>query len=98
MLTRYIQHLLTKGKKTNQVVTQISLKKATNKGGVEYSQAQFKAVRELTQEEHTDISKLTEQFMRYTQHVSLDFDNAVYTDENGIQPLKVDPQTGEILE
>jgi hypothetical protein len=98
VLTRYIQHLLTKGKKTNQVVTQISLKKATNKSGVEYSQAQFKAIRELSQEEHAAISKLTEQFMQFTQHVALDFDNSLYTDEGGIQPMAVDPQTGEIYE
>ena len=39
--SRYIKRLLSKGKKSNMVVTRFSLKKATNASGIAYSQAQF---------------------------------------------------------
>jgi len=39
--SRYIKRLLSKGKKSNSVVTRFSLKKATNSSGITYSQAQF---------------------------------------------------------
>ena len=38
--SRYIKRLLSKGKKSNSVVTRFSLKKAVNSGGIAYSQAQ----------------------------------------------------------
>ncbi|MCL1899157.1 MAG: hypothetical protein FWG11_01315, partial [Promicromonosporaceae bacterium] len=39
--TKYMMGLITKGRKSNSVVTRFSLQKATNKGGIEYSQAKF---------------------------------------------------------
>ena len=39
--SKYVMRLLSKGKKTNGVVTKFSLKKAQNSGGINYSQAVF---------------------------------------------------------
>lgn len=49
--SRYIKRLLSKGKKSNMVVTRFSLKKATNNSGIAYSQAQFRIDRPLSSEE-----------------------------------------------
>ena len=57
----YIKRLLTKGKKSPAVVTRFSLKKATNAGGIAYSQAQFAVDRLLTPEEIPYISALADQ-------------------------------------
>jgi len=51
-LTRFLKRLLSKGRKSNSVVTRFSLKKAVNSGGIAYSQAQFTVDRVLTPEEH----------------------------------------------
>ena len=59
--SRYIMNLLGKGKKSNAVVTQFSLKKAQNSGGINYSQAVFALNRSLTPEEMTNVNRMTEQ-------------------------------------
>ena len=59
--SRYIMNLLGKGKKSNAVVTQFSLKKAQNSGGINYSQAVFALDRSLTPEEMTNVNRMTEQ-------------------------------------
>ena len=63
--TRYIKRLLSKGRKSNAVVTRFTLRKATNAGGVVYSQAQFAIDRPLSPEEHVLIEKLSEQVKAY---------------------------------
>jgi len=94
-LTRYLKRLLSKGRKSNSVVTRFSLKKATNSGGLAYSQAQFTVDRVLTPEEHTLIEKMTEQVKAYSQQVAFDYDTAT---EAGVEDISVDPETGEIIE
>ena len=60
-LGRYLMRLLSKGLKSNAVVTRFSLSKATNKGGIVYAKAAFKVERRLTAEELPLIVKLSEQ-------------------------------------
>lgn len=89
--SRYIKRLLSKGKKSNMVVTRFSLKKATNSSGIAYSQAQFAVDRSLTAEEQILINRLSEQVKTYSRRVGFD------TEEAETAPL-VDPETGEVIE
>lgn len=58
--SRYIMRLLSKGIKSNEVVTKFSLIKATNKGGIAYAKAAFRLERKLTAEEILLITNLSE--------------------------------------
>jgi len=89
--SRYIMRLLSKGKKSNSVVTRFTLKKAVNKGGIAYSQAHFAVDRELTPEEYALISGLTEQVKAYSGKVGYDNEQADITGD-------IDPETGEVIE
>ena len=88
--TRYIKRLLSKGRKSNAVVTRFTLRKATNAGGVVYSQAQFAVDRPLSPEEHVLIEKLSEQVKSYARRVGFDEPEEAVPD--------VDPDTGEVIE
>ena len=90
--TRYIMRLLTKGKKSNAVVTKFTLKKAVNNSGIAYSQAQFAVDRNLTDEELALISGLTEQVKAYSERVGYD------TETSEEAELNIDPETGEVIE
>jgi hypothetical protein len=92
--TRYLVSLLTKGRKSNAVVTRFSLQKATNKGGVVYSQARFAVDRPLTPEEYAQIAKLSEQVRTLSGSVGFE-DDALPDDA---PPTNVDPETGEVIE
>ncbi len=65
--SRYIKRLLSRGKKSDSVVTKFSLKKAVNKTGISYSQVQFGLGRELTSEETQLIKNYSEQVKSYAQ-------------------------------
>lgn len=94
--SRYIKRLLSKGRKSNSVVTRFSLKKATNNSGIAYSQAQFSIDRPLTGEEQVLITKLSEQVKGYSRHVGFDMEEPgdadnPFTEADGdgvIPPLK----------
>ena len=90
--TRYIKRLLSKGRKSNCVVTKFSLKKAVNSGGIAYSQAQFSVERQLTEEEFVLINKLSEQVKAYSKNVGFDMDSN--TDDTHMS----DAETGEVIE
>jgi len=90
--SRYIKRLLSKGKKSNSVVTKFSLKKAVNSGGIAYSQAQFTVDRQLTNEEFALINKLSEQVKTYSKNIGFDIDPGA--DEASM----VDSETGEVIE
>ena len=68
--TKYVQSLLTKGKRPHQVVTSISLRKASSSGGIDYSQAVFKAVRALTAAEQRNIDAMAGQTKVYAANLS----------------------------
>lgn len=59
--SKYVMRLLSKGKKTNSVVTKFTLKKAQNSGGINYSQAVFVVDRALTATELETILPMSEQ-------------------------------------
>lgn len=89
VFTKYVQSLLTRGKRPNQVVTMISLRKASNSGGIDYSQAVFKVVRALNEDEQKSIDAMAEQMKSYAANLT--------TAALGDEPL-VDMETGEIIE
>jgi len=92
---RYIKRVLSKGKKSNGVVTKFSLKKAINTGGIAYSQAQFAVDRALTADEFALINKMSEEVKNYSKHIGFDVDSSAdIVDEAPI----VDHETGEIIE
>lgn len=93
--SRYIKRLLSRGKKSNSVVTRFSLKKAVNSGGIAYSQAQFAVDRNLTTEEYALVSKLSEQVKAYSKHIGYEVDSSA---EAAADELNVDPKTGEIIQ
>lgn len=88
--TRYIKRLLSKGKKSNSVVTRFALKKATNASGIAYSQAQFVVDRPLTAQEQALIDRMTEQVKAYSLRMGYDAEDST--------EAVIDPQTGEIME
>ena len=93
--TRYIQRLLSRGKKSLSVVTRFSLKKTVNAGGIAYSQAQFRVDRVLTEQEQSVVTPLADQVKEYAKHTAtspVDLDG--FTDV----PTPFDPVTGEIVE
>ncbi len=80
-LTRYLKRLLSKGRKSNSVVTRFSLRKATNSTGLAYSQAVFEVDRALTPEEHAHIEKLSEQTRRLSRQIAFEYDADALPDE-----------------
>jgi hypothetical protein len=90
--SRFIASQLSKGKKPYQYVTRFSLKKATNSGGIIYSQSQFKVDRYLTGEELPLIKTLSEQIKLYAQNVGYDNQADVPDD------IVVNSETGEVIE
>lgn len=94
--TKYIKRLLGKGRKSNSVVTRFSLRKATNSGGLAYSQAQFTLDRPLTLEEYTFLDRLSDQVKAYSKRVAFEYDNAMDADDG--DTALIDPETGEVIE
>jgi hypothetical protein len=95
---KYLKRLISKGRKSNTVVTKFSLKKATSKGGVIYSQAQFSVDRALAPEEHSLIATLSGQVKEFSGRMSYDADApSGGDDENGDGIPVVDNETGEVM-
>ncbi len=59
--SKYIMRLLNRGKKSNQVVTKFTLKKAQSASGINYSQAVFMLDRTLNADELVEIANRSEQ-------------------------------------
>jgi len=93
--TKYLKRLLSKGRKSNSVVTRFTLQKAVNKGGVTYSQAQFAIDRPLTPEEYALIDKLSGQVKTFSRSVAIDYDRE---DDMADTDINVDEETGEVIE
>ena len=88
--TNYVKSQLSRGRKLNQVVTKITLKKATNASGIAFSQAVFGFVRILSAEERAAVAGVTDTVKAYAANLT---PTSLIDDE----PL-VDPETGEIIE
>jgi len=67
--SKYVMRLLSKGKKSNMVVTKFTLKKAQNAGGINYSQVVCSPERELNGEEQSVIDGIPEQVKRFAGKV-----------------------------
>lgn len=90
--TRYIKRLLSKGNKSNSVVTRFSLKKTVNSSGIAYSQAQFAVERLLTEDEYKLVNTVADQVKVFSGKIGYDLDGVEETEN----PF-VDVETGEIL-
>ena len=71
-LSRYLMRLLTKGIKSNEVVTKFSLVKTTNKSGIVYAKACFQICRKLTQEELPLVAGMSEQIKAMSRKVGFE--------------------------
>ena len=91
--TQYMKSQLTKGRKLKDVVTKISLKKATNASGITFSQAVFSFDRVLTDAEKKAVSGIVESTKSYAANLN----PVSVTDLNDAVPF-VDETTGEIIE
>ena len=91
--TKYLKRQLSKGRKLNQIVTKISLKKATNSSGIAFSQAVFTFDRVLNGEEKAAIAVMTESVKSYAANLTM----AALADTNEDVPF-VDAETGEVIE
>jgi len=94
-ITRYIQRLMSKCKKTHMVVTKFSLKKAVNANGIAYSQAIFNVDRDLTADEQNVIAAVSTQIKAISNSVGFDIDT-LHESEDKV--TIVDHDTGEIIE
>ena len=70
--SRYIMRSLSKGNKTNAIVTRFSLAKTVNKGGIAYAKAVFRMERKLTSEELPLVARLSEQIKEISQRVGFE--------------------------
>lgn len=78
--SKYIKRLLSLGKKSDSVVTKLSLKKALNKTGIAFSKVNFSVVRDLNQQEKDGLGELISQIKTQSQRGSDAFEEAA-TDE-----------------
>ena len=92
--SKYVKRQLTKRRKLNQIVTKISLKKATSSSGIAYSQAVFTFVRELNSEELESMKAYTELVKSFSMTLTTESLAGEVNEDAG--PM-VDPETGEII-
>ena len=90
--TKYVKRQLSKGRKLSQIVTKISLKKATNNSGIAFSQAVFSFGRILDENEKVAVCKMVAQVKEYTANLTM----------SALTPVDevpfVDAETGETVE
>ena len=67
--TKYVTRLLQKGKKTSNVVTKFTLKKAQNSTGINYSQVVCSVERVLSPEEQQNISAMSDQIKGFAARI-----------------------------
>ena len=89
--TKYVKRQLSKGRRLNQIVTKISLKKVTSNSGITFSQAVFVFDRNLNEAEKTAITSLTGQVKSYAANY-----NAATLIGGDDVPF-VDAETGEVV-
>lgn len=89
--TKYVKRQLSKGRRLNQIVTKISLKKATSSSGIAFSQAVFTFDRNLNDAEKAAVAGLTDQVKSYAANY-----NAAALVGGDDVPF-VDAETGEVV-
>ncbi len=99
----YMKRLINRRRNPSLVVTSFKLQKALSAGGISYSQVVFNNVRDLTIDEHTILSSLSEQVKAFSksvdyyedqQYIAPDDDQYVASDG---QAYQIDPETGEVM-
>ena len=90
--TKYVKRQLSKGRKLSQIVTRITLKKASSASGITYSQAVFSFDRPLDADEKRAIIKVVDQVKDYAANLTI-----ASLAANEDVPF-VDTETGEIIE
>jgi len=73
--SKYIMRLVSKNKKSNQVVSKFSLKKVQNSGGITYSKVVVNTVRELTETEQKSIDSLTSQVKAIAKNLQENYES-----------------------
>lgn len=73
--SKYIMRLVSKNKKSNQVVSRFSLKKVQNSGGIIYSKVVVNTVRELTEEEQKSIDNLSNQVKAIAKNLQENYES-----------------------
>lgn len=91
--SQYLKRQLSKSRRLSQVVTKISLKKATSSGGIAYSQCVFTCERVLDAAEQAAIAPVIEQAKAYAASLTV-AQMAQITEDDQM----VDPATGEVIE
>ena len=76
-------------------MTRFALRKAANKGGMDYSQVTFTEGRDLLPEELTAVRRLAAQVQAYSSSVDYDADEPDTVSGDVIPDY--DPETGELL-
>ena len=87
--SRYVMRCLSKGNKTNAIVTSFSLTKALNKGGIAYAKATFRFVRKLTEEEYTLVENMSQQIKEISQKVGFEEVDDTVNEINTMDPEDV---------
>lgn len=83
--TNYIaKRIVAKGKRSFEVVTKVTLKKAVNSGGITYSQAVFSIDRDLKPEEAEAMGKISERIKESTKNIDFGYDADV---QGGAEPF-----------
>ena len=91
--SQYLKRQLSRGRRLSQIVTKITLKKATSSGGIAYSQCVFTFERMLDAAEQAAIAPVIEQAKAYAANLTV-AQMAQITED---APM-VDPATGETIE
>lgn len=73
--SKYIMRIVSKGRKSNQVVTKFSLKKVQNSGGITYSKVVVSQVRELNDIEQKSIDSLSSQVKAIAKNLQENYEN-----------------------
>ncbi len=73
--SKYIMRIVSKGRKSNQVVTKFSLKKVQNSGGITYSKVVVSQVRELNDIEQKSIDSLSAQVKAIAKNLQENYEN-----------------------
>lgn len=67
-LSKYIRRLLSTGRKSDSVVTKLTLKKAVNKTGISFARVHFSVSRDLKQSEKDGLRELIHQIKDHPQN------------------------------
>lgn len=69
--TDFVKHQLSQGRRISQIVTRLSLVKATSKSGIAYSQIAFKFVRKLSDDEIKALAPVAGMMSQYAQSLTM---------------------------